>query len=317
MCAMSTEPVDAHDRRTPTRLNREPIFVNGFGRGGTSLLMNMLLSHPRVCMATGETHKVFKGGELGSSFLGSLRKKLRYDWPLRIAARQDVLRNTLLEPRHVPAFMDSFIDRVFYREKLRARHESHNLWREEGVEYRPEEIAASRLVTKTLNGSVHMSDVFHRIYPDAVFLGLVRNGFAVAEGMTRRGTDAEWFGTMFDNIATKMLELDARWENYHLLRFERLLEDPRAAMEEIHAKAGLDFSEVKKVRFQAKEVSTAEGGRKLEGDYDRQVLWYDVADMAKHVSPDIDRIQIERLDPARRERFLSRAGPVMERLGYV
>jgi hypothetical protein len=34
-------------------LNKKPIIVNGFGRGGTSILMNLLLSHPVVAMPSG------------------------------------------------------------------------------------------------------------------------------------------------------------------------------------------------------------------------------------------------------------------------
>ena len=143
------------------------------------------------------------------------------------------------------------------------------------------------------------------------------NGLAVVEGMVRRGTDPEWFGALYQNVASKMLECEERMGSYHILRFEEILERPRAAMTEIYRKVRLDLSEVKKVRFQVKGVMTAEGDRVLSGDYDRQVVWYDMEDMESHISPDIDRIQVDRLDPGAREKFLSTAGDMMERLGYV
>jgi hypothetical protein len=43
-------------------LNTAPIFVNAFARGGSMILVNLLLSHPNVCCPSGETHKVFRGG---------------------------------------------------------------------------------------------------------------------------------------------------------------------------------------------------------------------------------------------------------------
>jgi len=42
-------------------LNVKPIFIVGFQRGGTGILMNLLLSHPNVCTPRGETHQVFRG----------------------------------------------------------------------------------------------------------------------------------------------------------------------------------------------------------------------------------------------------------------
>lgn len=42
-------------------LNKKPLFINAFARGGSNILMNLLMSHPGVCVSNGETHKVFKG----------------------------------------------------------------------------------------------------------------------------------------------------------------------------------------------------------------------------------------------------------------
>ena len=45
-------------------LNKQPIFINGFQRGGTNIMMNLILSHPHVCkLSHSETHRIFYGRE--------------------------------------------------------------------------------------------------------------------------------------------------------------------------------------------------------------------------------------------------------------
>src|SRR6187549_799291 len=51
----------ALNMETSTMLNRAPIFVNGFQRGGTNILMNLIASHPDVALLSGETHQIFLG----------------------------------------------------------------------------------------------------------------------------------------------------------------------------------------------------------------------------------------------------------------
>jgi hypothetical protein len=42
-------------------LNRAPIFVNGFQRGGTNILINLIASHRDIGLLSVETHQVFWG----------------------------------------------------------------------------------------------------------------------------------------------------------------------------------------------------------------------------------------------------------------
>ena len=42
-------------------LNKRPIFIIGFARGGTNIILNLLRSHPDVCSPRGETDQVFRG----------------------------------------------------------------------------------------------------------------------------------------------------------------------------------------------------------------------------------------------------------------
>lgn len=299
-------------------LNQGPIIVNGFTRGGTNILMNFLLSHPGVCMPTGETHKVFKGRALGESLWRIIQKRLCYDLPIRAAVRQDMFHPLLFEPRKkVPVWVQRFIDRILYSEKLRARHEGHNRYKSEGVQYTCEEIAESRLLCKNVNGVIYTTDMFREMYPDAVFFGLVRNGLAVCEGHVRRGRTAEEFGHMYKRLVTRMLEDAARLEYYHIVRFEDMISDPLRLLDKIYQLAGLSVNELQKVRLQLKPTVDRRGHHGLAGGYDRQVIWYDVDDLHSHFRPEVDENQVSQLAPGDREAFLRIAQVTMEHLGYL
>jgi hypothetical protein len=298
-------------------LNQGPIFINGLSRGGTNILMNLLLSHPEVCMPTGETHKVFKGRARGDSTWRLIQKRLCYDLPVRVAMRQDIFHPLLLHPRkRAPNWVQRFVDRILYREKLRARHESHNRYKSEGVEYTREEIADSRLLCKNVNGLIYTADMFREMYPDAVFLGIVRNGLAVCEGHVRRGRTADEFARMYSQLVTRMVEDAARWEDYHVIRFEDMISHPVSLLHKIYRLAGLDVEKVQKVRLQLKATVDRQGRHGLAGGYDRQVVWYDLDDLASHFRPDVNENQIRQLSPQAREAFLRIAQVSMERLGY-
>lgn len=299
-------------------LNQAPIFVNGLSRGGTNIVMNLLLSHPEVCMPTGETHKVFKGRALGESMWRIIQKRLCYDLPIRIATGQDIFHPLLLEPRKaVPIWVERFIDRILHGEKLRARHEGHNRYKSEGLEYTCQEIAESRLLCKNVNGVIYTTDMFREMYPDAVFFGLVRNGLAVCEGHLRRGRSAEESGHMYKRLVTRMLEDAAGLEYYHIVRFEDMISHPVRFLRRIYRLAGLDVHQLRKVRLQLKPTVDRRGRHGLAGGYDRQVVWYDLGDLQTHFHPDVNENQIRQLAPGDREAFLRIAQVAMERLGYL
>ena len=79
-------------------LNREPIFIQGFARGGSNIIMNLLLSHPGVCLSNGETDKVFKGAKWDSTW-GVAKKRLFYDFPICLLAGQNIFSQTNLQRR--------------------------------------------------------------------------------------------------------------------------------------------------------------------------------------------------------------------------
>ena len=68
--------------------NKAPIFINSFARGGSSILLNIIRSHPDVCYPQGETHQIFRGRK-GESFFLRLYKRFRY-LPILVAFKRDI-----------------------------------------------------------------------------------------------------------------------------------------------------------------------------------------------------------------------------------
>src|SRR5262245_593262 len=109
-------------------LNVRPIFLNCFAHGGSGLLVNFLISHPYVCISSGETHKVFKPGTDFDKGLGRIKKRFFYDYPIRLVAGEDIFNPKNLKPRRkaVPPFLRNYIDRILYRGRFDAMVPTHN-----------------------------------------------------------------------------------------------------------------------------------------------------------------------------------------------
>ncbi len=299
-------------------LNKAPIFINGFSRGGSNILVNLFLSHPGVCFPSGETQKVFRGRARVETRARSVYKRLFYDLPISLRSGQAMFAPANLKSRPpLSPWAKNFVDRVLYKEKIAARNERHNRFIREGVEYGPQEIARSRLLCKNLNGLILMTENFSAIYPDAIFFGLVRNGLALCEGHLRRGRQPERFARMYDLLANRIVEYSERMENYHLVRFEETLAGTIGQMKALYEMANLDFSQIEKVRLQMKASLSMAGRHELQRGYDRQVFWYALEEVPAHFNPDIDAIQIANLFDRDRESFLKIAGKTMEKLGYL
>lgn len=298
-------------------LNREPIFIHGFARGGSNIIMNLLLSNPSICLSNGETDKVFKGTKWDSTW-GVAKKRLLYDSPICLLTGQNLFSQTNLQRRkHVPDYLKTYIDLILYRGRYKAMVDTHNRYISENIEYKKEELKDCRLLTKGLGGIAFTVDMFSEMYSDAIFLGLVRNGFALCEGFVRRGFDPKDVGYMYKTVASQIIKSAAERANYHLYYYEDMVENPLEFMKKIYTATRLDSDEVKKVRLQSKGIMQSDGKRVHLKGRDREVFWHEKADLHKFIKNDVNQNQIRQLKQKDREKFLSVAGGVMEELGYL
>jgi hypothetical protein len=262
---------------------------------------------------------VFKPGTDFDKGLGRIRKRFLYDYPIRLVAGEDIFNPKNLKPRRksVPPFLRTYIDKILYQGRFDAMVPTHNRFQYEGIPYTTEELGKCRLLTKGLNGLVFTTDLFREMYPDALFLALVRNGIPLLEGRVRRGQTAEGFGQEFTAVTGKMLQLSREMNNYHLLRFEDLVADPVGFIHKVYTLAGLNIGELKKVRLLSRPITDSKGNRSItmKGG-NREVAWYTLDQLREYIRPDINVNQSKLLSNEQAGAFLRIAGGMMENLGY-
>ncbi len=314
--AQGGEPA-AGKRRLPKRLNKRPIFVVSFAYGGSNILLNLLRSHPDVCSPRGELNEVFKGKPTERRATRTA-KFMRY-LPCILIERADIFRvQSWAEPRPFTPLTQHLIDRIFYGEKFRARHVSQNLYKTEHVLRTDAEIASSRLMCKNLDGLIFVSRELARMYPDATFLGLIRNGLAVCEGHVRRGYVLEEIARSYELGCQRMIEDSTTIPNFHLIRYEDMIARPREMLETIYGLADLPIDKVEKVRLQTKRIIQPDGSHAIVHNTEwKQVLWYPLDEFHKHFVRDANENQIKRLTPAQRDAVIAHCERSLRHFGYL
>ena len=292
------------------------VFVTGFSRGGTTLLMNLLASHPELC-TVGEVHQLFKGSNVRDRPWQVAWKALTRDLPTIVSSGQDLLSPRRWQPRGpVPRFTLRHIDRVLAASKRRSHHDHLNRYKEPGERYSPEEVDRARLLGKTLDGTVQLSDTLRAVDSACHFVGLVRHGFAVCEGHVRRGRAAADAGRLYQSVIDRMLADASGDPRYQIVRFETLVAQTWTTMQSVFRGLGLEPSAVRYVRLQHRRRMNQAGEHKLDGDREWEVRWLAIRELDQVVDPEIDDHQIRLLSASDREAFLREAGDAMERLGY-
>lgn len=298
-------------------LNQRPVFLNCLARGGSNILVNLIISHPGICISAGETHRVFKGRARFDNFFSTLRKRLTRDLPLRLRTGQDYFSTGLLkERRRLPPKVQIQIDRWLYYGRFEGRVATHNLYRTEGEEYSDQGLSECRLLSKGNDGLVFTADLFAEMYPDAVFLALVRNGLAVCEGRVRRGMTARKSAEMYAAVTQRMLNNAEKYPNYHLVRFEDVINNPVETAKDLYQLVGLSVEDVPRFRLESKGVTNTEGKHEHRLGKDHAVVWMSLEELDRNISSDVNENQIRRLSSDDKREFVGTAGESLERLGY-
>jgi len=297
--------------------NIDPIVVNGFGRGGTNIAMNLLLSHPSCAMPSGELNKVFKGGALGEGGAKKVYKKVFYDTPIKLFAGDIFDRFCVTNRKNITNFLKCYIDMVLWIEKQRARHEGHNKWKSDTEIYKKVELKNARLTLKAHNGLVGLNDLFREMYPSVRFVAIVRDGYAVCESLIRRGWLADEAALLYDKVGRQILS-NMQKQDYFLINFEDVLVDPLGSIEKIYSHCDLDSKSCGKFRLQHKSVaSDASNHSVLHGEYDRQLEWFDREGLQNYFKVDVNKNQIQRLSLEQIATIDRIAGKTISRLKNV
>lgn len=298
-------------------LNKRPVFIVAFAYGGSNILLNLLRSHPDLCSPRGELNEVFKG-KLDEPLATRAAKCFRY-LPCLLAEGRDIFDFNDWQPRKpLKAFTRRLVDRILFDEKLRARGESQNYYKEENVPYTAEEIRSSRLLSKNLDGLTFLTPEFSRMYPDATFFGLARNGFAVCEGHLRRGHALETIARNYEKGCRLMLEHARAIPRYHIVRYEDLISRPLETLKEIYRSSDLDIGRVKMVRLEDKKVIGKGGEHEMSqpGEW-KQMFWYGLEEFGRHFRLDANENQIRRLSEEQKETIRRCCPTSLKEFGYL
>ncbi len=298
-------------------LNKKPVFIVAFAYGGSNILLNLLRSHPDLCSPRGEINEVFKG-KPDEPLSTRLAKCLRY-FPCVLAEGRDIFDFNDWEPRRpFKVFTQRLIDRILFDEKLRARSGSQNYYKDEDTVYTEKEVRSARLLSKNLDGLTFLTPELSRMYPDAVFIALVRNGFAVCEGHLRRGHKLENIARNYDKGCGLMLEHSRTLPRYYIIRYEDMVANPQETLKEVYRLADLDIGLVKKVRMQAKRVIGKDGSHQVvrQGEW-KQMFWYSPDELHKHFRSDANENQIKRLSEDQKGLIRHVCASSLRRFGYL
>ena len=95
------------------------------------------------------------------------------------------------------------------------------------------------IVEKTPANLLRM-EWLQKVFPNSLFIGMVRNGYAVAEGIRRKGDKKIGRGATHWNKANKyMLERAKNINNFFLLRYEDLCDKPEKTLNDLSPMIGI------------------------------------------------------------------------------
>jgi len=307
-------PYDLVFRKTDFRimLNEKPIFINGFQRGGTNMFVNLIASHPHISTVGMEMHEVFYG--IGHKPMSKLFNRF-INLPLLLFSN-NFYKISNLDPREtLPSLMTKYADLQLYMNKMLA---SENYRKANGQRYSLREVHATRIVVKNVNGAVLISNHLEKIYPDAVFISIVRNGFALCEGFVRRGWDVHEFGKLYKTVSENILSVSKDNPKHLVVKFEDLLADPEAMLDSIYKHVYLSPNLLTHFRMHDKAVMTKNGNREyVVGGKDRQEIWLPYSELVSYFRKDVNDNQINHLAEEDKHKFLSVAENVMNIWGYA
>jgi hypothetical protein len=303
-------------------LNKKPIFIVGFQHGGSNIVLNLLRSHPEICSPRGETQEVFMGKGFPRRFREPwpvVLSKLWHYLPILLQQQQNVFSIDLWEARKpFTARTIELVDRVLHEEKFLARGDTQNRYRSEDVEYTDVQIAESRTLCKNLNGLIFLTEELSRMYPDATFIALVRNGYALCEGHMRRGVPLEKIARNYQRGCQKIIELSKTLPNFHVFKFEDLMASPRQVFAEIFSAAGLQVSEIDKVRLENKKIIGKDGSHTYMYEQNPEgIVWYPVENFMDHFKGDVNKNQIENLKQGEKDTIKKFTEPSLNYFGYT
>jgi len=270
----------------------DPIFIIGFTRGGTNILLNLLLSHPKICTVRGELQELFLGKHISAWFERKVRRwkyhqiKQREDYDPFTPRRSKPITGLSKSTKH-------YLQKIIRNEPIKARSVAQNLYITRTTQYSEKQIRAARPLCKLVDGNAFLVRELSNIFPGAHFIALVRNRKPVLEGKIRRGQKLENAASQHNTILQRLEADSNEISTYKLITFEELVEEPAALANHLYNWIGLD-PDVQEFRLQIKGRTDTHGNY-VKPNIDRQLSWYKPHELKDALDPNVDRGQMLQL----------------------
>ena len=244
---------------------RKWVFILGCSNSGTTLLHHLLSSHPDIATLPDEGQ--FYTKVLPSVVKGGLPRVWTEDL--------DTYRMTETDRQY---------------DSLRMIHDWKNFL---------SNVSAPAVLEKSPPNTIR-SRWLQSIFENSFFIGLVRDGRAVAEGINRRS----WIkGINFDRTIahwikanTLMLDDAKQLKNFQLVRYEDLAENPKKTILEL-------------IRF------IGEDPEKYKFDFDEKIDIHNIKNEPNTIK-NFNQKSFDRIPPDTFKMLTTKIKPMMERLGY-
>ena len=140
------------------------------------------------------------------------------------------------------------------------------------------------------------------MYPDATFIGIVRNAFAVCEGHAGRGASLEKFSLNYEKACLQMIRDSKDFPKYKIIRFKDLINESQETLKQIYSTADLKINKIKKTKLQAKKVIDDKGSHNLnKGKIFKEIAEYTIDNFENHFIKNVNENQIKRLSKSQME----------------
>jgi hypothetical protein len=281
--------------------NTKVIIVNGLRRGGTNIMWNILQSHPRVCSPILET---------GEILFGHIFKKSR-------ALVRFALRHPAVYKTPAGRLLHRVTDRHFAQWKLKNLDDSERCMKSEREQYTRDEVDSAALCLKSVNEDIALSGFFHHYYEPAFSFGLIRNGFAVCEGLIRRGKTPRQAGIAYCRSGQDLIRQQRICGRFKIMKFEDILKDPFGSAREMFTFAELTPARIDTLRLRSKKILSGGSGHTVRMGMESKKYWFDSERISDILAYDIDRIQESALSKRERDVFQHYAYPVLKYFEYI
>jgi hypothetical protein len=172
-----------------------------------------------------------------------------------------------------------------------------------------------RMLVKALNYNLAFVPDLLALYPDARFVGVIRDGRAVCEGHVARGAGLAAATATYAFVGRQLIGLEAVGLPLRTWRFEDLLRDPEGVSAAVYGFCGLERGATAGVCLQDKERIIRPDGR--VGGARKVASFYRFEEMRRHMRADANAAALARLPAAALAEITGRCREVLEHFHYL